>query len=67
MRVELNDLKHCPYCKKESPELNIGNGNAYIICSDHNCLGEMNVQWGTEDKPYIFIQKMKDNWNKRTK
>ena len=57
-------LGKCPYCGKET-ELNIRIGKAYIICSDHNCLGMMQVEWGTADDSEKFLKTLKDNWNKR--
>lgn len=57
-------LDVCPHCGKEV-EFLISGYTAYIICSDHNCLGGLRVSWGTNDKPYVFIEKLKSNWNKR--
>ena len=57
-------LATCPHCGKEVEFLIHGN-TAYIFCSDHNCWGGSRVSWGTLDKPYIFIEKLKANWNKR--
>lgn len=57
-------LSTCPHCGKEV-EFIMHPYDAYIICSDHNCWGFSQVRWGTNDDPYIFIEKMKANWNKR--
>ena len=57
-------LATCPHCGKEVEFLVHGN-TAYIFCSDHNCWGGSRVSWGSADKPYIFIEKLKANWNKR--
>lgn len=54
----------CPHCGKES-EFVRHSSTAYVICSDHNCWGCMEVTWGTEDDPEVFISKMRRNWNKR--
>lgn len=64
----MDELKLCPFCGKPAEPVYI-NGlydKAYIICSDHNCLGYMQIQWGTKDNPDKFIQHLKDNWNRRT-
>ena len=57
-------LDVCPHCGKEV-EFLVSGGTAYIICSDRNCLGGIRISWGTNDKAYIFIEKLKSNWNKR--
>lgn len=54
----------CPHCGKES-EFVCHPTKAYVICSDRNCWGGMNVKWGTDDDPEVFIAKMRRNWNKR--
>ena len=55
---------HCPHCGKPSEFLR-GMSEAHVICSDHNCWGGMSCHWGTSDNPEIFIDKMKNDWNKR--
>lgn len=62
----MSELKPCPFCGKP-----VGlvvrqiHQEAYIVCSDHNCLGAMDIHWGTEDDPNEFIQRLKSNWNRR--
>ena len=57
-------LEPCPHCGKDV-EFFISGNTAFIYCSDHNCLGGSRVSWGTNDTPYIFIEKLKANWNNR--
>ncbi len=56
---------NCPHCGKET-EFFIRGNKAYIVCSDHDCWGGMDCQWGTCDEPWRFIEKMKASWNQRT-
>lgn len=55
----------CPHCGKET-EFYIHGNSASVICSDHNCWGGMTCNWGGQDEPYRFIEKMKACWNQRT-
>ena len=66
-RVKGSDigLLNCPHCGKEV-EFFVSGNVAYIFCSDRNCWSGTRCQWGTADEPYRFIEKMKNDWNKRT-
>lgn len=64
MRGSDAGFDRCPHCGKES-EFVRRSGTAYVICSDHNCWGGMEVGWGSKDNPEVFIAKMRRNWNKR--
>lgn len=57
-------LNNCPHCGLPVEFLSLHSGFA-IICSDHNCLGGMDVHYGTQDNPELFKKKLISNWNKR--
>ena len=60
----MDNLNPCPHCQKPVELIPIQNGFA-IICSDHNCLGGMDIHYGECDNPEIFKAKLISNWNKR--
>lgn len=55
-----NILKPCPHCREEV-ELKIRCNEAFINCKDHNCLGVMQINWGSRDNGNDFIDKLKEN------
>lgn len=59
------ELRNCPYCNEPVEFITIQGGYA-IICSDHNCLGGMQIHFGWKDDGEIFKQKLISNWNHRT-
>jgi hypothetical protein len=61
------ELKTCPFCGKPAEHVYINGfkNEAYIICSDHNCLGHMSISWGTQDDYKKFVQTLINNWNRR--
>ena len=58
-------LEPCPHCRKPVEFVEIQGGYA-IVCSDHNCLGGMDIHYGWKDDREIFKNKLISNWNKRT-
>lgn len=61
----MTHLRNCPHCNKPVEFVSIQSGYA-IICSDHNCLGGMQIHYGWNDDGEIFKQKLISNWNRRT-
>lgn len=61
----INELSLCPHCQKPVELIQMQSGFA-IICSDHNCLGGMEIHYGTCDNPEIYKAKLISNWNRRT-
>ena len=59
------NLLPCPHCQKPVEFLTLQGGYA-IICSDHNCLGGMDIRYGWQDDQEIFKKKLISNWNRRT-
>lgn len=59
------ELKPCPFCGKPVNFIRIQWGFA-IVCSDKNCLGCMQVRYGTCDNEEIFKAKLISDWNKRS-
>lgn len=58
------ELGHCPFCGKRAELITIQRGFA-IVCEDKNCLGQMQIHYGSCDYEDIFKQKLIANWNKR--
>ena len=63
----MDNLKPCPFCGGEAEQIYEDplHNEAYIICSDHNCLGYMRIGWGTKDDKAKFIKRLENNWNRR--
>ena len=61
----MTELKPCPHCQKPAELVHTQGGYA-IICSDQNCLGGMEIRYGSEDNKEIFKNKLISNWNRRT-
>ena len=59
------ELRRCPHCNKRVEFVELQGGYA-IVCSDHNCLGGMQIHYGLKDDCEIFKQKLISNWNRRT-
>lgn len=59
-------LECCPHCGKPVEYVE-KSYEAYIICSDHNCLGGMSIKWGTQDDSSKYLMKLWADWNKRAK
>ena len=59
------ELRSCPHCNKPVELVSLQSGYA-IVCSDHNCLGGMQIHYGWKDDREIFKQKLISNWNRRT-
>lgn len=57
-------LRHCPHCGKPVNLIRIHGGFA-IVCSDKNCLGCMQIHYGTCDNQEIFKAKLISDWNRR--
>lgn len=58
------DLKPCPFCGKNAELITSQNGFA-VVCADKNCLGLMQIHYGSCDYEEVFKQKLIANWNKR--
>lgn len=58
------ELVSCPHCGKPVEFINTRGGYA-IICSDHSCLGRMEIHYGWMDNREIFKKKLIANWNRR--
>lgn len=62
----MDNLKPCPFCGGEAKQHEVPLERlAFIICSDHNCLGYMQVGWGKVDDKDWFVKRLRDNWNRR--
>ena len=58
------ELERCPYCGETARLVSIQNGFA-IVCNDKNCLGQMQIHFGSCNNEEIFLEKLVSNWNKR--
>ena len=58
------ELKPCPFCG-ERVELRGVQGGFYIACKGRNCLGGMNIKYGSCDNSEIFLEKLVSDWNSR--
>ena len=61
----MSELQPCPHCRKPVELIDTQGGYA-IICTDHNCLGGMEIHYGWKDDREIFKRKLISNWNRRT-
>ena len=62
--MEQFELARCPHCNSEMRLVEIHRGYA-IVCTDKNCLGGMQIKYGTNDNKEIFLATLISNWNKR--
>ena len=60
----MEKLNHCPHCGKPVELIRTQYGFA-IICTDHTCLGGMEIRAGLRDDEELFKRKLIANWNKR--
>lgn len=60
----MDKLKHCPHCGLPVELIETQYGFS-IICSDHNCLGGIEIRCGTMANKEIFKRKLIANWNRR--
>lgn len=58
------ELNRCPHCNSEMRLVETQRGYA-IVCTDKNCLGGMQIKYGTNDNKEIFLATLISNWNKR--
>lgn len=47
------ELERCPYCGETARLVSIQNGFA-IVCNDKNCLGQMQIHFGSCNNEEIF-------------
>ena len=57
-------LRKCPHCRRDVELVKIQLGFA-ICCTGRNCLGGMQIHYGTHDDKEIFKAKLIENWNQR--
>lgn len=58
------ELNPCPHCGSPVRLVHISHGYA-IVCEDKNCLGGMQINFGSCDNEEIFLAKLISDWNNR--
>lgn len=58
------ELKPCPFCGEQVRLVDIYSGYA-IVCEGRNCLGMMQIKYGSCDNKEVFKEKLISDWNSR--
>lgn len=59
------ELSRCPHCNSKMNIVEIQYGYA-IVCTNKNCLGGMQIKYGSSDNKIMFLTTLISNWNKRS-
>ena len=60
----MDELKPCPFCGEQVRLVHIQGGYA-IVCEGRNCLGMMQIKYGSCDNAEVFKEKLISDWNSR--
>lgn len=61
----MSELKACPCGNPAELHVRKIQQEAYIMCSDSDCLWAMQISWGTNDNPKEYVGRLVENWNRR--